>query len=503
MARVDYRQLGPPETHGLLHTRPDESAFRTMTRPQAAVLVGGLAACVLYVVLGAWRAGGLGAQAVRLFVFVNFVFTLFYIVHSFYKLVLITMSARSAREIVVSDEAVVALDEAGLPVYTILVPLYHETESLAKLVKALEALDYPAEKLDIKLLLEADDELTVQFADSLDLPGQFEKVVVPHSMPKTKPKACNLGLAMAKGEHVVVYDAEDRPEPDQLKKAVIGFSRVPDEVICLQAKLNFYNRNQNILTKWFATEYSTWFDLYLPGLGEIGSPIPLGGTSNHFRAEKLRELMGWDPFNVTEDCDLGARLAREGYETRMLGSTTWEEACSDPGHWIRQRSRWTKGYIQTCLVTLRRPFQLVRRIGFGRAMGFHLMVAGTPLCLLINPIYWALALLWFVLRWEAMDALFPFPIILWGLVCLFAGNFVFIYATLLAAFRRNYFDLVKYGLLVPFYWMLMSLGAWKGFLQLATRPNFWEKTRHGLDLEAGYREATLAETVQPDEAATR
>jgi len=133
----------------------------------------------------------------------------------------------------------------------------------------------------------------------------------------------------------------------------------------------------------------------------------------------------------------------------------------------------------------------MRKVGFGRALGFHLMVAGTPLCLLINPIYWCLTLIWFIFRPQGMEILFPFPIILWGLVCLFAGNFVFIYATLLAAFRRGYFDLVKYGLLVPFYWLLMSIGAWKGLIQLITRPNYWEKTRHGLDIAAGYKEAPV------------
>ncbi len=499
MASVDYRQLGPPETHGLLHTRPDESAFRTMTRAQAVVLVGALAACVLYVVLGAWRAGGLGAQAVRLFVFLNFVFTLFYIVHSFYKLVLITMSARSAREIVVSDEAVAALDEAGLPVYTILVPLYHETESLAKLVKALEALDYPAEKLDIKLLLEADDELTVQFADSLDLPPQFEKVVVPHSMPKTKPKACNLGLARARGEYLVIYDAEDRPEPDQLKKAVIGFSRVADEVICLQAKLNFYNRNQNILTKWFATEYSTWFDLYLPGLGEIGSPIPLGGTSNHFRTKVLEELCGWDPYNVTEDCDLGIRLFRRGYRTVMLDSTTWEEACSHLGYWLRQRSRWIKGYVQTYLVHMRRPLRLLRNLGPVNWVNFQFVIGGNVLPFLLNPIYWALAALWFATRIEALSAIFPTVIFVMGALCLFVGNFSFIYIGMMGAYKRRYYGLVKYALIVLPYWVLMSVAAWKGVLQLITRPHFWEKTKHGLHLKAAGEEEVAGRTVTVSE----
>ncbi len=70
-------------------------------------------------------------------------------------------------------------------------------------------------------------------------------------------------------------------------------------------------------------------------------------------------------------------------------------------------------------------------------------------------------------------------------MCLFAGNFVFLYAAMLAAFRRKYYDLVKYALLSPAYWMFMSLGAWKGFLQLITNPSYWEKTKHGFDLNVG------------------
>jgi cellulose synthase/poly-beta-1,6-N-acetylglucosamine synthase-like glycosyltransferase len=287
---------------------------------------------------------------------------------------------------------------------------------------------------------------------------------------------------MARGEYLVIFDAEDRPEPDQLKKAVLGFQRVPDDVVCLQARLNFYNRRQNLLTRLFTTEYSMWFDLFLPGLSDLRVPIPLGGTSNHFRAAKLRELLGWDPYNVTEDCDLGFRIALSGYQTVMLDTTTWEEACSSLPHWIRQRSRWTKGYIQTYLVAMRHPLRMIRRLGIGGMLAFQLMVGGTPLCLLINPVYWILTLGWFILRVQSVAVVFPFPVILWGLLCLFAANFVFIYACLVATYRRRYYGLVKYALLSPMYWLMMSIGGWKGFLQLVTRPSYWEKTRHGMDL---------------------
>ena len=480
------------DTFRIVRERPRDCATRVLTRWQIVILCLFLGLAGLCLVL----------NPLLTLTVVNGVLIAFYLCLVVYKFFLIHLSLSVSQGTSSSGEKLAALRDEELPPYTILVPLYHETESLQRLVSGLRALDYPKDKLQALLLLEEDDRATVDAVQSMELPDFISAVVTPDSFPKTKPKACNLGLARATGEYLVIYDAEDRPEPDQLKKAVVGFRSSSPDVICLQARLNFYNQRQNLLTRLFTLEYSMWFDLFLPGMSDVRSPIPLGGTSNHFRAAALRDLMGWDPFNVTEDCDLGMRLAANGYETRMLDSTTWEEACSDPGYWIRQRSRWTKGYIQTSLVAMRRPLQLLRRAGVSRALGFHLMVGGTPLSLLINPIYWSLTLIWFLFRWEGLQGMFPFPIILWGLVCLFAGNFVFIFATLLAAFRRGYYDLVKYALLVPFYWMLMSVGAWKGFLQLITRPNYWEKTRHGMDIEAHFREENATATAEMEEAAS-
>ena len=404
----------------------------------------------------------------------------FYLVLTAYKLLLIDRSLGWARQIEVPPEELAALDEAELPVYTILVPLYHETESLPHLVSAIDGMDYPKAKLDVILLLESDDTETVAMARSMDLPGHYRLLVVPDFQPKTKPKACNLGLAEARGEFLVIFDAEDRPEADQLKKAVAGFGGVGPEVVCLQAKLNFYNQRHNLLTRLFTVEYSMWFDLYLPGMDTLGSPIPLGGTSNHFRVEALRELAGWDPFNVTEDADLGIRLKRRGLETRVLDSTTWEEACSHAGFWLKQRSRWAKGYMQTYLVHTRKPMTTLRRLSLRGIAGLHLNLGGTPLCLLLNPIYWTLTLLWFVFRTEAVGEVFPFAVFAMGAVCLFVGNFAFVYSGMLAAYRRSYFDLVKFTLLLPAYWLMMSVAAWKGFWQLIVKPFYWEKTKHGL-----------------------
>ena len=449
---------------------PDQSAVRVLNGFQK----GALGVVLLLV------AAGFLFERTATLIALNGCLLAFYLATVAFKAYLMDLSVGASREMTFAPGEVAALDDAGLPVYTILVPLYHEGDSVEGLLEGLRALDYPRDKLDVIWLLEEDDAETRDAIALLDLPRYVRLAVVPHSQPRTKPKACNLGLALARGQHVVVYDAEDRPEPDQLKKAVQGFRRCEPEVACLQAKLDFYNPRQNLLTRWFTTDYAVWFDLFLPGLDHLEAPIPLGGTSNHFRTAELRQLLGWDPYNVTEDCELGVRLALAGRRTRMIDSTTYEEACSALGNWIRQRSRWTKGYVQTYLAHQRRPFGLLRGLGLRRAFSFHVMVGGTFLCLLINPLYWALTLLWFTFRWKAFAELFPYPLILWGLLCLFVGNFVFVYACVLASCKRGCHDLVKYCLLVPLYWVITSVGAWKGLAQLAVRPSYWEKTRHGL-----------------------
>ena len=281
------------------------------------------------------------------------------------------------------------------------------------------------------------------------------------------------------------HPAEDRPDPDQLKKAVIAFSKAEERIVCIQCKLNYYNRNQNILTRWFTTEYSSWFDLFMPGLDAADSPIPLGGTSNHLDRQKLIELGAWDPFNVTEDADLGIRLHKAGYKTAIVDSTTFEEANSDLYNWIRQRSRWVKGYIQTWLVHMRHPVRLRRQIGWRSFVSFQFVVAGTFVGFLLNPFYWALTTLWLATHAGFIRALFPSFVYYAAALGLFIGNFVFTYVNVAGSIRRGYYDLVKWALLSPLYWALMSIGAWKGFLQLFYRPFYWEKTVHGLDRPEG------------------
>jgi glycosyltransferase XagB len=328
--------------------------------------------------------------------------------------------------------------------------------------------------------MEADDEETIQTFRDWNAPSHFEGIVVPYALPKTKPKACNYGLIHARGDYIVIYDAEDRPDSDQLKRILVAFAKAPPEVVCIQAKLNYYNRHQNLLTRWFTIEYSMWFDLFLPGLDASKAPIPLGGTSNHFKKDALIEAGAWDPYNVTEDADLGIRIHKRGYKTAVVDSTTYEEANSHAYNWIRQRSRWIKGYIQTWLVHMRDPIKLIRSIGFKSFLSFQFVVAGTFFSALVNPIYWILTTLWFFFEWDFIQQIFPGITFYFGAICLFIGNFAFTYMNVAGAMRRGYYDMVKYALLSPLYWGFSSVAAWRGLWQLIFKPFFWEKTIHGL-----------------------
>jgi len=406
--------------------------------------------------------------------------SLAYLSVSLYRFRLTLRALGTHLEYDVSDEDLAAIDERDLPMYTILVPLYKEAGIVPRLVRDMNALDYPKTRLDVKLLCEEDDVETIEKIRSLNLAPHFHLVVVPDSLPKTKPKACNYGLQLATGKYCVIFDAEDRPDPDQLKKAFVTFGRVDRNVACVQAKLNHFNQDQNMLTAWFANEYSMHFELILPAMGASESPIPLGGTSNHFVTSTLFELGAWDPFNVTEDADLGIRLHREGYRTAMIDSTTLEEANSVVPNWIRQRSRWNKGYYQTWLVHMRNPFQLLAQTGLKGFLSFNLTM-GSAFVLLLNPIFWGLTTLYALTQAGFIEQLFPGIIFYVASAMLFIGNFIFIYLNVAGSLQRGEFSITGVALLSPLYWGLMSLAAWKGFIQLFTNPFYWEKTEHGLD----------------------
>lgn len=405
--------------------------------------------------------------------------TLGYVLTMFDR-VLIFREGLASRAIVITDEEARAAPDAELPGYTILVPAYNEPEVVADLIGAMAALEYPADKLQVLLLLEADDDVTISAARACEQSDAITIVLVPPAEPRTKPKACNYGLHFATGAIVTIYDAEDLPEPLQLRRVVAAFDRLPDTVACVQAKLSYHNGHQNLLTSWFTAEYELWFGYLLPGMMRSTSPIPLGGTSNHLRRDVLDEIGAWDPFNVTEDADLGLRIAASGYHTAVIDSRTLEEANSDPINWVRQRSRWYKGYLQTWLVHIRRPVKLFRTIGLRSFLRFNLVLAGTPVIAVLNLVFWLITVLWFLGQPAVVGAVFPWYIYFPALVALVLGNAATVYMNLIALREDDRADLLHAALTVPVFWVMMSVAAAKGCYQLIRNPSYWEKTFHGL-----------------------
>ena len=466
----------------LLDRSPEDSAYKVLDARQIIIII------LIVLISAVWIRFNFTSYIIVL----NALATIFYISFSGYKTYLVYRALSHNMEVSVTQEELQALDDRDLPVYTILVPVYKEAEVLPELLGALKNLDYPTTKLDIQILMEQDDQGTINAFNNWNPPSHFHGIVVPYGEPKTKPKACNYGLIHARGDYIVIFDAEDIPQPDQLKKIIVAFSKSAPQVACIQSKLNYYNSNQNMLTRWFTVEYSMWFDLFLPGLSATSAPIPLGGTSNHFKKDVLVEIGAWDPFNVTEDADLGVRLFKRGYKTAIVESTTFEEANSQVRNWIRQRSRWIKGYIQTWLVHMRQPVRLIHEIGMKGFLSFQFVVGGTFFAALINPIYWMLTTLWFLLEWKFIQVIFPGIIFFLGALCLFVGNFAFSYMNVAGALRRRQYSMVKVALISPIYWALASVAAWVGFIQLLYKPHFWEKTTHGL-----YTEGKKENFVQP------
>jgi cellulose synthase/poly-beta-1,6-N-acetylglucosamine synthase-like glycosyltransferase len=470
---------------GLAEKAPFVSARAILSRGQRTVVLTFLLLIVIGVVV--WPAPTIIALVALI--------TIAYVSVSGYRIVLFVRSARPGVAIVVSDSEARAAADSDLPVYSVLVPAFQETEVIDLLLARLARIEYPHDRLDIKLLVEADDDATIAALDHADPGDHFELVLVPQAEPRTKPKALNYGLTLARGEFIAVYDVEDDPDPLQLRRAAFALTRLGPEVGCLQAKLSYNNPNQNLITQWFTIEYAMWFSYLLPGLASLGGPIPLGGTSNHFRRSVLRSMGAWDPYNVTEDADLGIRMFREGYRVGILESVTLEEANSDFVNWIKQRSRWYKGYLQTFFVHMRAPVKLFREIGPGGMAQLFLFIAGTPLLALLNPIFWLMTLVWFLAHPAFVQSLFPAPLYYSSLACWALGNFLLLYFTVASCRLSRRFELLWAALLVPLYWVMMSMAAAKAFFQLVGAPNFWEKTVHGLHRESD--DAVLADASPP------
>ena len=468
--RLFRSEIADEAANELWRQNPTMSARVTFSRGQK--IAGGVAAVALIVSAILWPVPtAIGALAVMSVTFLAGTSFKFFV------------AMRGARYDVVeriSRAQVEALVDRDLPRYTVLVPVFREANIVGQLIRDLGGLDYPTEKLEVLILIEEEDHETRDAVLVSNPPPHFRIVTIPKGHPQTKPRACNVGLYFATGDYLVIYDAEDTPDPDQLKKAVVAFQRGGDETVCLQASLNYFNDRENALTRMFTLEYGYWFDYMLAGLDFGDLPIPLGGTSNHFRTAALIDLGGWDPYNVTEDADLGIRASALGYRVGVINSTTMEEANTSIPNFIRQRSRWIKGYMQTTLVHARQPVALIRQIGFRRFLSFVLLIAGTPATFLGVIPFYVVTVLTVFLPMNALAELFPVWLLWLTLLNFVVGNVVMIYLSMMGPYKRGTFYLVLWALLNPVYWLLHSIASYKALWQLLTKPHYWEKTEHGL-----------------------
>jgi len=380
-------------------------------------------------------------------------------------------------------EAAPLAGDARLPIYTIVLALYQEAAVVAQLTRAIDRLDYPRAKLDVKFVIEADDEATAAALRAHPPRAPHEIVVAPEGVPRTKPRALNVAMPLARGALVAVFDAEDLPEPRQLRRAATFFAKLPANVACLQASLAIDNGELNWMTAMFALEYAALFDVHNRGLALMGMPLFLGGTSNHFRIEALREIGFWDAFNVTEDADLGLRLARAGFEVQTFASQTFEEAPATFGALVKQRTRWFKGWMQTFVVHCRRPVRLFVDLGARRAIAVLAMFAGALFGPLLGP---------FLAARMAHDAMFgalltpvsPLEIALSALWCFLAiaGAAALVLPLAVGMRRRNLTRFRPSLIYLPLWLTMLSVAAWRAVYELWRRPFHWEKTEHGLTM---------------------
>jgi glycosyltransferase XagB len=371
--------------------------------------------------------------------------------------------------------------DAVLPCYTVLVPLYREVSVLGQLIGALLDLDYPRDRLDIKLILEESDTAMQRAVAELKLGGLFDVIVVPSGEPQTKPRALNYALHFARGDLLTIYDAEDIPDPQQLRIAAKAFIISPPDVACLQAELTFFNSTENWMSRQFTAEYASLFNVILPNLASERLPLPLGGTSNHFRCHILEKVGGWDPFNVTEDADLGTRLVRFGYRSGVIDSATFEEANVQLGSWIKQRSRWLKGFLLTWLVHMRNPRQALRELGLAGFWSFTAMTLGVFLSALLYPVFLARFVLDFLVLPRPENQLSYSGIVLGVALALFVSSHITALLIGRKGLQRRRFPRSTMTLAtLPLYWMLLMPAALIALYESFFKPFYWRKTAHGV-----------------------
>lgn len=395
-----------------------------------------------------------------------------HLIQNFLKIILFKQVA-----FVTEEESPIALMDNNLPIYSVLIPLYHEELKLESIVNAMANMNYPKDKLDVKLLIEADDISTIQELTTIDLPPYIQIIKVPYSLPRTKPKALNYAMPFVRGKILTIYDAEDLPDPDQLLKAIYAFNNLPEEFVCIQAKLNFYNSKENLLTRFFSLEYSIWFECLLKGLSMLDLPVTLGGTSNHFKVDKLKEVGCWDAYNVTEDAELGIRLYLNGYKVHLINSTTMEESPTNISIWLAQRARWIKGFLQTIYIFIKSKKNL-KTFGPLKICTVYIFVGLATYSFFCLP--------WIILALTLNNNYFIYY--MWLVTATISLSYIYSIATFILLKNKQSFSQfapMEWVTLLawPLYFILHTIASYRAIWEALVSPFKWNKTPHGKSSE--------------------
>ncbi|WP_446720157.1 glycosyltransferase [Leisingera sp. ANG-Vp] len=381
--------------------------------------------------------------------------------------------------------------QAKPPVISVLVPLYKEAEISRALLARIRKLSYPRALTDVILVLEEHDSVTRAALAATRLPPWIRVVEVPaFGGLTTKPRAMNYALNFCRGDLIGVWDAEDAPQADQLDQVARAFARASPDTACFQGVLDYYNPRTNWISRCFTLEYGSWFRIVLNGIARLGLVVPLGGTTMFIRRQVLEELGGWDAHNVTEDADLGVRLYRAGYRTEMLPSTTYEEANCRPWPWVKQRSRWLKGFMVTYLVHMRQPLRLLGELGWKRFLGFQAFFLGTVGQFLFAPVLWSFWLIALGMPHPSAGTAPPQLLMLAAAALVFFEGLGMI-LSVTAAFAMGRPRLAAWAPAMILYFPMGALAVAKAAYELLARPFFWDKTAHGVKPAAGHRRKLL------------
>lgn len=469
---IDYFSAGFTNINDYLFLTPTQSAKGHITKETVSLIMFLL---LMLVLVGMYLHYSVGLPLLRFFA--AFISCLYLTILTFKVLMLGRSVRANARVITQADLDALSYDE--LPVVSVFIPLYHENEIIPQIFRYITDFDYPQDKLDIIFILESTDTETAKAFIDMHPPAHFKALLSPDVEPKTKPKAMNVAFKEARGDVLVIFDAEVLPERDQIKRAVATFKRFP-EAKYLHTRMDVYNAEENWITKLYTAEFCYFYHYLMPGLIESKYPVPISGHSTYFRKEVIEKVGAWDAYNVAEDCDIGIRIYRKGFGSgAMLDSHTWEQSTTTIPTWVRQRTRWIQGFIQTSMVQLRYPLLLKRELGsWKNFLVFLFLVPGNVVLNMLNMFQWVMFIIWNTTHAPFLQVAYSGIVLYLATTCFLVGNFLFTFFSMYGLYERKHFRIVPWATLSFAYWIMLGIATFRAALHLFLHPHKWDHTKH-------------------------